>query len=209
MAYTDKSCEEFVKILSGSAPTPGGGGASALVGAVGAALGNMVGSLTVRKKKYQAVEQEIRDKMRQTEKLQEELLCLVQRDAEAFEPLAKAYGMPKDTKEQQEAKQQVMEKALKDACAVPFEIMEKCCLGIRLCGEFAEKGSTLAVSDAGAGAVFCKAALQSASLNIYINTKAMKDREFAACANERSDRMLEEYTRKADEILEKVFAAIK
>lgn len=209
MSYIKESCEDFVKVLASSSPTPGGGGASALVGAVGAALGTMVGSLTVGKKKYQEVEEEIRRLMDQSQNLQNQLLALVQQDAECFAPLAAAYKMPKETKEQQEEKQRVMEAALKEACGVPLSIMEKCCEGIDLCGQFAEKGSIMAVSDAGAGASFCRAALQSASFNVYINTKFMKDKKYAGEANARADRMLSEYGKKADRIIEQVFAAIK
>ena len=144
-----------------------------------------------------------------SEKLQADLLELVQKDAECFEPLAAAYRMPKDSEEQKAEKERVLEQATKDACGVPFEIMEKCCQGIDLCGEFAEKGSVMATSDAGAGAIFCKAALQAASLNVYINTKSLKDREFAQQANERSDAMLKEYMAKADAIIDAVFATLK
>ena len=209
MSYTKKTCEEFVEVLASKAPTPGGGGASALIGAVGVALGNMVGSLTVGKKKYAEVEEEIKAMMGASTKLQNELLELVQKDADGFEPLAAAYRMPKDTEEQKAEKEKVLEQATKDACEVPFEIMEKCCQGIDLCGEFAEKGSVMATSDAGAGAIFCKAALQAASLNVYINTKSLKDREYAQQANERSDAMLKEYMAKADAIIEAVFAGLK
>ena len=209
MSYIKESCEDFVRVLASSEPTPGGGGASALVGALGAALGNMVGSLTTGKKKYREVEEEIQNLMAEAAELQKELLDLVQKDAESFAPLAAAYKMPKDTKEEQEEKARVMEKALKTACSVPFEIMEKCARGIDLCSEFAEKGSVMAVSDAGAGANLCWAALQSASLNIYINTKAMADREYAQQENARADRMLEEYGQKAERISKKVMAAIR
>lgn len=209
MSFVKESCEYFVKILATKDPVPGGGGASALVGAVGAALGNMVGSLTVGKKKYQEVEDEIKTLMEQSKELQDELLELVQRDAEVFAPLAKAYSMPKETKAQQLEKETVMETALRDACSVPLEIMEKCCRGIELCGEFAAKGSTMAISDAGAGATFCRAALESASLNVYINTKVMKNRNYAEQTNVRADEMRAQYTEKADQILKQVFAAIK
>lgn len=209
MSYIEKSCRQFIEVLSSKEPTPGGGGASALVGAVGTALGGMVGSLTAGKKKYKEVEAEIKQMMEVSNQLQNDLLDLVQKDAEAFAPLARAYSMPKETKEEQEEKNRVMEAALKEACGVPFEIMENCCRGIDLCGSFAEKGSVMAVSDAGAGASFCRAALQSASLNVYINTKSMKDRDYAEQANRKADEMLAVYTKKADEILANVFAAIK
>lgn len=209
MDYIKQSCEGFIEVLSSKSPTPGGGGASALVGAIGTALGNMVGELTVGKKKYMAVEAEIKDMMIASQRLGRELMELVQKDAESFAPLAASYGLPKDTKEQQAEKERVLEEALKAACMVPLEIMEKCCRGIDLCGKFAEKGSIMATSDAGAGAIFCRAALQSASLNIYINTKSMKDIEYAQQVNEKSDAMLKEYMAKADRIIGEVFAAIQ
>lgn len=209
MSYTKESCEKFVEVLASKAPTPGGGGASALTGAIGVALGNMVGSLTVGKKKYAEVEDEIKAMMKASDQLQAELLELVQKDAESFEPLAAAYRLPKDTEEQKAEKDGVLEQATKDACIVPFEIMEKCAQGIELCGQFAEKGSVMATSDAGAGAIFCRAALQAASLNIYINTKSLKDREYAEQMNQKSDALLEKYMAKADEIIAYVFGTLK
>lgn len=209
MNYTKQSCEAFIDVLASKAPTPGGGGASALVGATGVALGNMVGALTVGKKKYKDVEEEIKEMMRTSTALQNELLESVQKDAESFEPLAAAYRLPTETAEQKAEKERILEIALKGACEVPFEIMEKCCEGIDLCGQFAEKGSVMATSDAGAGAIFCKAALQAASLNVYINTKSMKDREYAEIANRRSDEMLEKYMAQADQIIDAVFADLK
>ena len=209
MGFSTVPCNEFVEVLSSKAPAPGGGGASALVGAVGTALGNMVGSLTVGKKKYAAVEEEIYDLKAKCDKLQAELLALVERDAEVFEPLAKAYGMPRETEEEKAEKGRVMEIVLKDACSVPMEIMEKCCEAIELIKEFAAKGSALAVSDAGVGAAFCKAALKGASLNVYINTKSMADKEYAAQLNAKADAMLEKYPTIADEIFESVLARLK
>ena len=209
MGFSTVPCNEFVEVLSSKAPAPGGGGASALVGAVGTALGNMVGSLTVGKKKYAAVEEEIYDLKAKCDKLQAELLALVERDAEVFEPLAKAYGMPTETEEEKAEKARVMEIVLKDACSVPMEIMEKCCEAIELIKEFAAKGSALAVSDAGVGAAFCKAALKGASLNVYINTKSMADKEYAAQLNAKADAMLEKYPTIADEIFESVLARLK
>ena len=179
MGFSTAACNEFVEVLASKAPVPGGGGASALVGAIGTALGNMVGSLTVGKKKYADVEEEMWALKGKCDVLQKDLLTLVERDAEVFEPLSKAYGMPRETEEEKAEKARVMEIVLKDACSVPMEIMEKCCEAIELIREFAAKGSALAISDAGVAAAFCKAALKGASLNVYINTKSMKNREYA------------------------------
>ena len=204
MELTNLSCEDFLEQLSSKAPAPGGGGAAALVGAAGAALGNMVGSLTVGKKKYAAVEADILALNEQASALRNKLEHLVQADADAFTPLAAAYGLPKDTPEQQAHKAAVLETALDGACAVPLEIMSACCEGIALAEAYAEKGSVLAVSDAGCAALFCKAALQAASLNVFINTRLMANKVHAAALNERADAMLNEFVPKADKLSEKL-----
>ena len=209
MGFSTSTCTEFVEVLASKAPVPGGGGASALVGAVGTALGNMVGSLTVGKKKYADVEEEILEIREKLEQKKQDLVRMVDEDAEAFEPLAKAYRMPKETEEEKAEKARVMEIVLKDACSVPMEIMEKCCEAIELIKEFAAKGSALAISDAGVGAVFCKAALEGASLNVYINTKSMKNREYAEELNAKADAMLAKYPPMADEIFASVLGRLK
>lgn len=204
MNFVEGSCVDFVTVLASKAPIPGGGGASALVGAIGTALGNMVASLTVGKKKYADVEEQMYILKEKADNLQKELLELVGRDAEVFGPLSKAYGMPKNTEEEKIEKERVMELALREACSVPLEIMYKCCEAIELHSEFAHKGSSLAVSDAGVGVVFCKAALQGASLNVFINTKAMKDREYAEKINLEAKNLLKKYEKIADEIYDYV-----
>jgi formiminotetrahydrofolate cyclodeaminase len=209
MGFSTSRCDEFVEVLASKAPVPGGGGASALVAAVGTALGNMVGSLTVGKKKYADVEEEMYALKEKATALQADFLRLIERDAEVFEPLAKAYGMPRETEEEKAEKARVMAIVLKDACSVPMEIMEKCCQAIDLIVEFAAKGSALAISDAGVGAAFCKAALLGASLNVYINTKSMADKEYAAELNQKADAMIEKYTKIADEVFAGVEARLR
>ena len=207
--FTDYSCKDFITVLSGKSPVPGGGGAAALAGAIGIALGNMVGSLTVGKKTYAAVEEDIIQCKKKADDITARLLDLVEKDAEAFEPLSAAYGMPKSTPEEIEKKAEVMEAALVGACEVPLEIMRTCAEAIDLIETFAEKGSKIAISDAGVGAAFCKAALQGASLNVYINTKSMADREYAEELNKKADAMLEKYTKIADDTFNSVLGRLK
>ena len=202
MDMTLASCREFVTVLASDAPAPGGGGAAALVGAIGTALGNMVGSLTVGKKKYAAVEEEIIALKAKCDALQTELLNQVEMDEINFLPLAKAYGIPKDDPN----RDKVMEEATIIACSTPMHIMELCCEAIDCIKVFADKGSRLAVSDAGCGAVCCKAALQAASLNVFINTKSLKNREVAEEMNAKAIGMLDKYCALADEIFESVRA---
>lgn len=137
------------------------------------------------------------------------LLDLVEKDAEAFEPLSAAYGMPKSTPEEIEKKAEVMEAALVGACEVPLEIMRTCAEAIDLIETFAEKGSKIAISDAGVGATLLKSALQGAFLNIYINTKSMADKEAAASYNKEADMLREKYEKKADEIFQSVCNKIR
>lgn len=200
MKITSQSCADFVAVLATKAPVPGGGGASALCGAIGTALGNMVGSLTVGKKKYAAVEEEIKNYQTRCDALQKDFLDLVEKDAEVFTPLAAAYGMPKDTEEQRAEKDRVMEAALKAASDAPLQIMRKCGEALELLEQFAAKGSKIAVSDAGVGAALCKAALSGAALNVYINTRMMKNKECAAQANSQVDALLKKYGALADKI---------
>ena len=201
MDMTLASCREFVKVLASDAPAPGGGGAAALVGAIGTALGNMVGSLTVGKKKYADVQDEIIALKAKCDDLQKQLLDQVEADEVNFLPLAKAYGIPKDDP----TRDKVLEEATIIACSTPMHIMELCCEAIEAIAVFAAKGSRLAVSDAGCGAICCKAALQSASLNVFINTKSLKNREKAEELNAKANGMLDKYCAMAD----KIFADVR
>ena len=202
MDMTMESCRTFVEVLASSAPAPGGGGAAALVGAIGTALGNMVGSLTVGKKKYAEVEAEIIELKAKCDALQKELLDQVEADEVNFLPLAKAYGIPKDDPN----RDKIMDEAIVVACSTPMTIMELCCEAIEYIKVFAEKGSRLAVSDAGCGAICCKAALQAASLNVFINTKTLKDRALAEEMNAKALGMMDKYCPLADEIFNTVKA---
>ena len=202
MDMTLESCRKFVEVLASSAPAPGGGGAAALVGAIGTALGNMVGSLTVGKKKYADVEAEIIALKEKCDALQTELLDQVEADDKGFVPLAKAYGIPKDDPN----RDAILEEAGGTACAVPMHIMELCCQALEYVAVFAAKGSRLAVSDAGCAAVCCKAGLQAASLNVFINTKSLKNRTVAEEMNAKANGMLEKYCALADEIFTSVRA---
>ena len=202
---SQKTLPDFVEVLASKEAVPGGGGAAALCGAIGIALGNMVGSLTVGKKKYADVENEIIELKAKSDALQKRFLELIDEDAAGFEPLSKAYGLPSETDEEKAHKKLVLEQCSKDACKVPMEIIECCAQAIDIIAEFAAKGSALAVSDAGCGAAICKGAMFAASLNIFINTKGMEDREYAQQLNEKTLTMIHEAGNKADDIFGMVY----
>ncbi len=206
---TSLSCERFIAELAGNAPFPGGGGTAALVGALGVALGNMVGSLTVGKKKYADVEAEIKEMKFDCDVLQADLVWLVARDAEVFAPLAQAYGLPSSTEEEKAKKAEIMEAALNEACSVPLEIMRKCSTAVDLLRRFAEKGSKLAVSDAGCGAALIAAAIKAAALNVFINTKLMNNKARAEEINIEANSLLSTFVTAADTLYLDVFAKLK
>lgn len=205
----EQNMQEFIKVLSSKAAVPGGGGACAYVAAAGMALGAMVANLTTGKKKYAQYQEEIEELLSKTEQLSKELMTYMDKDAESFEPLSKAYELPKDTKEQQKYKDVVMEKALKEASLTPVALMEKILDALKILERLSVVGSRLAISDVGAGVQLCKAALNGASLNVFINTKLMKDTETAEELNTRTDALLIEGNELADRIYEEVVDAIR
>jgi formiminotetrahydrofolate cyclodeaminase len=198
------SCAEFVGVLASGEPVPGGGGASALAGAIGMALGNMVGSLTEGKAKYADVQDDIIELNRQAQILEARLLELIERDAEVFRPLSEAYGLPRGTEEEKAHKASIMEACLQKCAQVPLEIMGLCAQCIELHDQYAQKGAAIAISDVGCGVIICKAALQAASLNVFINTRSMADRDHAEKLNAETNSLLATYTIQADHIFSEI-----
>ena len=192
----EKNIDKFLETLASSAPTPGGGGAAALCGALGIALGNMVGSLTLGKKKYADVQEDIAELNAKAEALRAGFVALVDADAEAFAPLSRAYSIPKDDP----ARDEIMEPALLKAAEAPLEIMRKCAEALELISGYAAKGSALAISDAGCAAALCGAAMEAAALNVKINTKSMKNRAVADNINAEMNELLQKYFALSQEI---------
>ena len=190
---TDKSCEEFLCKLTAKEAVPGGGGAAALVGALGVALCSMVGNFTSGKKAFAAVEDDVKRMLQECEDVRKRLAELVQEDAEAFEPLSRAYTISRDDPQRAE----VIEACTKQACAAPLEMMRQLCRAIELLEEMGDKGSRMLLSDVGCGAMLCKAALEAASLNVFVNTRALRDRDFAQNTEDECDAMLKEYCERA------------
>lgn len=202
---TLKSCREFVDLLGSKEPAPGGGGAAALVGSLAIALGNMAGSLTVDKPKFAEVSGELKDLNSRAKVLSEELLDLVGEDARAFVPLSKAYSIPKDDPDRESK----LTEATMIALEPPLQIMEKVAESIDIIEEYSAKVSKLVISDVGCGAMLAKAALYTASLNVFINTKGLSDRENAERINKKTEDMLSLYGQKADDIFERIAQGLR
>ena len=201
--------QEFLDVLSSKEPVPGGGGASALAGALGNALGQMVANLTIGKKKYALVEDEIKELAERMKGIQGQFTALADQDAKVFAPLAKCYSLPSGTEEEKAYKAEVMEARLLEASLVPMEIMEKAWEMLEIMDILADKGSRMAVSDVGVGVQFIRTALLGAVMNVYINTKSMKNRGKAEEMNEKAERLIREGTEAADRIYQKVLGQLR
>ena len=203
-----KNCVDFVDVLASKAAVPGGGGAAALAGAIGMALGSMVCNLTTGKKKYAQYEEAIQEILVKAGKLQEELLSMIDKDAVGFYPLSKSYGLPTSTEEEKQYKAETMEKCLKVACEVPMNIVRLCHDSIKLHEELVDKGSKLAISDVGCGVQCLRAAILSAQLNVIINVNSMKDREYAQKIDRECNQLVEDGVKICDEVYKKVLVAL-
>ena len=164
----------------------------------------MVGNLTVGKKKYENVQQDIEKLLVLLKDSQRQMIELAQADAEAFLPLSKAYGLPSNTPEEKETRMNVMENALRGACAVPMEVLQECVFALGLLEEMGDKGTKIAISDVAVGAVFLRAAAQAAAMNIFTNTRLMQNKVYANQCEELADRMREEAIELADRLYLKV-----
>lgn len=202
---TQKSCVDFAQVLASSAPVPGGGGAAALTGALGAALGSMVANLTVGRKAYAQYEEDLRSILERGEALRTGLLALVERDAAGFAPLARAYAIPKDDP----ARPETLEAATLAACEAPLEMMRLCGQAIQLLEELLEKGSVTLVSDVGCGALCCGAALESAGMNIFVNTRTLRDRQAASRLDAQTDVLLREYLPRARQVADEATRRVR
>ncbi len=204
----DKSLESFLDALASKASTPGGGSAAAIMGAMGAALVSMVCNLTVGKKNYLEVEAEMQGVLSRTEGLRERLTDMVRADVAVFDRVMGAYGMPKDTEAQQTARSAAIQEALKAATEVPLNCARACAEVIALCRPVAEKGNRNVISDAGVGVLAAYAALRSAALNVYINTGAIKDRDFVEARLAELGRIMEGTEAETEAVYETVKARL-
>lgn len=171
----DKKVSNFLNELASNSPTPGGGSVAALAGALGAALISMVGNLTVGKKKYEDVEEEIKRILSSSEKLRYELSQLIEEDVKVFNNFMSTYKMPKETEDEKKIRAEKIQESLIEAAKVPLKVAHKCLDILSLSKEVAEKGNINVVSDAGVAALLAEAALESAILNVKINLKMIKD----------------------------------
>ena len=202
---TDESVRGFAARLASRAPVPGGGGAAALCGALAAALCAMAGNLTVGKKQYAAHEADLNRMLGDAETLRERFLDLIEADAAAFAPLSKAYSMPKDAPDYAET----MTRVTLDACSAPYEMLKCCSALVPLLEEMLETCSRLMISDVGCGAILARAAMESAYLNVCINTRTLPDHAQAQQLEQHSAEMLKAALPRLDALVDAVTQALR
>ncbi len=180
MKLTDKPVTSFLDDLASNLPAPGGGSVASLSGALAAALVSMVCDLTLGKKGYEDVQDDIQDLLARSEALRHEMTDLLEADVAAYTAYSQTAKMPRDTEEQKATRSAAMQAALKNATMVPMRIAEVAVQVMDLCMPAAMKGNKWAVSDAGVAVLMAEAALRSAALNVLINLGTIKDPEFVA-----------------------------
>ena len=202
---TELGCEEFAERLAARESVPGGGAASALVGALGVALCSMAGAFTVGKARYQDVEEDVSRITEEADSIRYRLIELVEEDASGFEPLMAAYALPKDDPTRPET----LEAATVSAAMAPLGMVGECCRAVVLLEEMGEKCSRMLVSDVACGALLVRAAIEAASVNVYVNTASLSDRAQAERIDSTCEELVEEYVARAERLARNIVSGIR
>ena len=205
---TQQTVTDFLDALASNAPAPGGGSVAALSGALGAALLSMVCNLTLGKKRYAAVQDEIAALVAKTEELRHRLTDLLEADVQVYTGVSAAYKMPRKSPEEKAARSAAIQVALKAAAQVPLDVAAACVEVLELCTQTAEQGNLNAVSDAGVAALMAEAGLRSAALNVIINVNAIKDEAFSAKLQGELDALLEGRSALKEQVYDRVVAKL-
>jgi formiminotetrahydrofolate cyclodeaminase len=200
----DKSVSQFLDELASNSPAPGGGSVAALAGAIGAALTSMVCNLTIGKKKYADVQDEMKAVVEQTEQLRKEMTRLIDQDTDAFNGVMAAFALPKGTEPEQASRSAAIQEATKAATLVPLSVMRICEKALLHARTVAQKGNRNSASDAGVAALMLQASCAGASLNVRINLSGLKDAEFIQQITQQSAEIIRNVEKTAREVLAEV-----
>ncbi len=211
--FIDNSLREYIANVASGDPTPGGGSVSALVGSIGGALTNMVSKLTVGKKAYEGLSEEIKSQIlvnsKEIEKLVEELSNIVDEDTKAFDKVMDAFKMPKETDEQKQARSRAVQEGYKIALEVPLRCATKCLRILELQEVFANYGNANAITDVGVGILLAYSGMEGALFNVTINLGSIKDEEFKKENEAKVNNLLNEGKRIKEELIKIVYKRLE
>ncbi|MGQ9615746.1 MAG: cyclodeaminase/cyclohydrolase family protein [Spirochaetota bacterium] len=207
--YAEKPLKHFLDKLCSNSPEPGGGSASALTGAIAAGLAGMLSALTINKKGYEDVQPEMLKSFKVAKKLKDDFLELLQKDTEAFDDAAKAFKLPRNSEEEKRTRSEAIEKGLIKASEVPLSIMEKSLETARLALKVMKKGNEMAITDGAIAAIFAEAAALGGMINVRINFKWMKNKNYVNRIEKKLDVILEEVKRIREEALGYILEKLK
>jgi len=200
----DKTVSQFLDELASNSPAPGGGSVAALAGTAGVALASMVCNLTIGKKKYAEVQDEMKAVLEQTELLRKELTQLIDKDTEAFNSVMAAFGLPKGTEQEQAGRSAAIQEATKAATLVPLSVMRTCEKALLHARTVAQKGNRNSASDAGVAALMLQAGCAGAALNVRINLGGLNDTTFVQKIAQQSNEIAQNVERLTREVLAEV-----
>jgi formiminotetrahydrofolate cyclodeaminase len=206
---TQRPLETFLDELASGTPTPGGGSAAAIMGAMGAALISMVCNVTIGKKGHEGVEADMKSVRDDSEKLRMRLTAMVAEDIAAFDGLMAAYRLPKVTEEDKSRRAAAIQSSLRAATETPLACARACAQVVALSKRAGEKGYAGVISDAGVGVLAANTALRSAALNVYINAPSLKDRAFADAATAELEQLLDTCARESELVFELVRSRLR
>ena len=208
MKLAEMNVTEFARVLASDAPAPGGGSTAALAGALGAALTAMVCELTVGKKQFAEVREDVLDVQAKASELQNRFLDVMDRDTDAFLVVSNAFGMPKATDEEKAARSAAIQKGLEGCTATPFEMMQLAAETIELTESLLGRFNTASASDLGVGALTLRTAVQGAWLNVLINIGSLKNKELAEDYRAKGQALVDQVVAAADRVYEIVLTLV-
>lgn len=199
----------FLDTTAGKDPVPGGGSISALCGSIAAALTEMVAGLTIGKKKYAEVEEQMKQLVERVQEIRQQLILDVDRDSEAYNVVFAAFQMPKDTDEQKAARSAQIQEATKIAANVPMEVARRVYSLLSDIEEVVSNGNQNAVTDGCVAMMSARNAIIGALFNVRINLTSIKDEQYVADMTAEADRLEREVIEREAKVIEYTKEACK
>lgn len=204
-----RTLQEYFKELSSNAPTPGGGNVAAICGALSASLAMMVCNLTIGKKKYADVEQEMIGLKEKLEEYQKNFFNLAEKDNEAFNKVMEAFKYPKETDSEKELRSKKIEEATIAAAEIPYDVMKTCSKILPLIKTVIDQGNKNSLSDAGVAALLAGTAATAAYLNVLINCASLSNQTIACEIKKRADILNDEISRTSEQLVKRVVKEVQ